>query len=231
MRTSKIDLMRQLPMFDNLSQDELVKLSQFTRKRILKKKTIVYSEGADRQSLFFIQEGLVKTYKTAENGKQTIVAYYKKGDLFPQASLINSPTYETSAACIVQTIVLVIPIAPFVHFLQTHPSVALKMIHALGERIQMLQNQMKRLTGEDEQHRGQLFLLKLAEHYGDKHNGKIRIGIPMTYQEFADTIGSTREQARKFIVRLRDGGIVDMKRSGFIIHDVDALRKWQWQER
>lgn len=229
MRLNKINLMRQVPMFDHLTQDELGKLSQFTRIRMLKKKTILFSEGADMQSLFFVREGLVKTYKTDEQGKQTIIAYYKKGELFPQPTFIEAATYATSAASIVQTEVLVLPIAPFITFLQSHPTVALKMIHTLGKRIQTLQGRLRELSGENKKHRGQLFLLKLAEHYGDDHDGEIRIGIPMTYQEFADTIGSTREQARKFIFRLRDGGIVDMQRSGFIIHDVEALREWQEQ--
>lgn len=229
MKSNRVNMLRQVPMLRNLSHDELTELSQFTRRRTLRKKTILYNEGADKQSLYFIQEGLVKTYKTDERGNQTIIDYFKNGELFPQASLFNTPTYETSAACIVQTVVLVLPVTPFKQFLQDHSEAALKMVHTLGERIQTLQNKLHRLTGEDRQHRGKLFLLKLAEHYGDHDGGEIRIGIPMTYQEFADTIGATRDQARKFIVRMREGGIVDMQRSGFIIHDVEALKHWQEQ--
>lgn len=226
--SNKLNMMKQVPIFRHLSQEELAEISRITTRRSLNKGTILYLEGASKQSLFFIRKGLVKTYKTDSNQKQRITGYYKKGDVFPQIGFSNTPEYTTSAACIVQTDVLALPITPLKQLLLDHPSIAIKFIDTLGERIQQLQTTLQSTTGEMTEHYGKLFLLKLAEHVQVDHPEQhIRIGIPMTYKELAETIGTSREQARRFIMRLREGGIVDMERTGFIIHDVEALRQWQ----
>lgn len=225
----KINMMRHVPLFRYLSDEELTQLSRIVTRRSLNKGTILYFEGAKRQSFYYVHKGLIKTYKQEEGkDKPTIKGYYKKGDVFPHIGFIQAPNYETSAACIVQTEVLVLPISPLKQLLTEYPAMSIKLIEALGQRIKQMHAMMQNNSSEFPQHNGKLFLLKLAEHMKTEKRGQdIRIGIPMTYQELAETIGSSREQARRFIMRLREGGIVDMQRTGFIIHDVEALRQWQ----
>ncbi|WP_245739699.1 helix-turn-helix domain-containing protein [Thermoflavimicrobium dichotomicum] len=69
------------------------------------------------------------------------------------------------------------------------------------------------------------FLLKLAEKYGENINGTVYIDIPMTHQEFACAIGTTRETVNRLLNRLRKEGIMEMGRNKFIIRDYNALKQ------
>ena len=109
-------------------------------------------------------------------------------------------------------------------FFLKNNGVAIKMMRAMNARLNELQTEQQQLVGQDEQHRGKMFLLKLVEHYGKFVNGELRIGIPMSQQDFANTIGCTREKGNRFLRQLRNEGIADMHRSGFVIHDLRVVK-------
>jgi CRP/FNR family cyclic AMP-dependent transcriptional regulator len=98
-------------------------------------------------------------------------------------------------------------------------------MRVMSEKILELQKQLQELTGHDAQNRGLSFLLKLAEKYGENINGSVHINIPMTHQEFASAIGTTRETINRLLNRLRKEGLVEMESNKLIIHDYDALKQ------
>lgn len=219
-------LLRSVPMFRDLSEDEMESLSNMMIQRSYPKKSIVFNEGSEKEAVYFIQSGLIKTYKTDENGHQHIVSFLKTGDMFPHTGLFHNNPYPATAETIVPTELLAMPVRPFEHFLTAVPGVSVKMMRVMSEKLLELQAKLQELTGHDVQNRGQSFLLKLAENNGRMKNGKIHIDIPMTHQDIANTIGTTRETVNRLLNQLRKEGIVEMSRSGFVIHDLEALRHW-----
>ncbi|OXM87553.1 Crp/Fnr family transcriptional regulator [Paenibacillus rigui] len=222
-----VSLLRQVPLFRDLSDEELGGLSTIMIQRSYRKKTVVFSEGGDKEAVYFIQQGLVKTYKTDENGHQQIVSFLKKGDMFPHTGLFHANCYPATAETIVPTTLLAMPIKPFEFLLSSTPGVAVKILRVMSQKILELQEKIQELTGQDVQNRGQLFLLKLAENNGKVKNGKYIIEMPMTHQDIANAIGTTRETVNRMLNQLRKEGIVETDRLGFVIHDMEALRHWR----
>lgn len=221
------ELLRQVPLFRDLSAEEVEGLCKIMIQRSYRKKTAVFSEGSVKEAVYFIQNGLIKTFKTDENGHQNIVSFLKTGDMFPHTGLFHATYYPATAETIVPTTLLAMPIKPFELLLTTMPGIAVKLLRVMSEKILELQEKMQELTGHDVQNRGQLFLLKLAEHNGKVKNGKLLIEIPMTHQDIANAIGTTRETVNRLLNQLRKDGIVETDRSGFVIHNLEALRHWR----
>ncbi|MGG1517818.1 Crp/Fnr family transcriptional regulator [Paenibacillus oryzisoli] len=220
-------LLRQVPLFRDLSNEELEGLCTIMIQRTFRKKAIVFSEGSEKEAVYFIQSGLVKTYKTDENGHQQIVSILKTGDMFPHTGLFHAACYPATAETIVPTILLAMPIRPFESLLSSTPSIAVKILRVMSQKMIELQEKIQELTGQDVQNRGQLFLLKLAETNGRMKNGRLRIEIPMTHQDIANAIGTTRETVNRMLNQLRKDGIVETDRMGFVVHDLEALRHWR----
>lgn len=221
------ELLRRVPMFRDMSEDEMGGLSNITIQRTYRKKTVVFNEGSEKEAVFFIKDGLVKTFKTDENGNEHIVSFLKKGDLFPHTGLFHNDPYPATAEAIVDTVLLAMPVKPFEQFLIDTPAVAVKMMRVMSEKIRELQEKLQDLTGHDVQDRGHSFLVKLAENYGQVKGGEVHIDIPITHQDFANAIGTTRETVNRLLNQLRKEGIVETDRSGFVVHDLEALRKWK----
>ncbi|MDR6881314.1 Crp/Fnr family transcriptional regulator [Bacillus sp. 3255] len=223
------EILRQVPLFRDLTEGELEGVRRIMIQRSYRKKSVVFTEGSEKEAVYFIQSGLIKTYKTDENGHQQIVSFLKTGDMFPHTGLFHANHYPATAETIVPTTLLAMPIKPFEIFLSHTPGIAVKLLRVMSEKILELQGKLQELTGQDVQNRGQLFLLKLAETNGRMSNGRLLIEIPMTHQDIANAIGTTRETVNRLLNHLRRDGIVETDRSGFVIHDIEALRHWREQ--
>lgn len=223
----QLEILRNVPLFLDLTEEELLRVHNITIQRSYPKKSIVFTEGSKKEAVFFIQNGLVKTVKTDENGKEHIVSFLKEGDMFPHVGFFNSNPYPANAEAIIDTRLLAIPIHSFELLIMNTPTIAIKVMRVLGSKISDLQEKLQNMTGQDVQDRGLSFLLKLAENYGIKNDdGQVHINLPMTNQEFANAIGSTRETVNRFINQLRKEHLIEMNKSGFVIFDYEALKKW-----
>jgi len=67
----------------------------------------------------------------------------------------------------------------------------------------------------------------LADKHGEVKGSRIHIELPMTNQELANTIGTTRETVNRMLNQLKKQRILDTHRSEIIILDRDALKRWK----
>lgn len=223
----KIDMLGMVTLFRDLTHEELERVIGIAIQRTYRKKTVVFTEGSDKEAVFFIQEGLVKAFKTDENGHEHIVSFLKSGDMFPHTGFFNQNPYPATTETVVNTQLLAIPVRSFEQLMMDTPAIAIKVMRVMSEKIKELQEKLQELTGHDVQDRGLSFLLKLAENHGTENkDGTLRINIPMTHQEFANAIGTTRETVNRFMNQLRKEGIIDPHRNGYAILNYEALKNW-----
>lgn len=156
----------QMPLFQDLSEQELERVADIAIARRVTRKSVIFTEGSEKEAVFFIREGLVKTFKTDENGHEQIVSFLKTGDMFPHTGFFNQHPYPATAEAIVDTHLAAIPVRQFEHLMLQTPSIAVKLMRVMGEKIVELQEQLQTLSGLDVKHRVLSFLLKLAERHG-----------------------------------------------------------------
>lgn len=229
--THGIEVLQRVPIFRDLTNEELDRVWEITIQRSFKKRSTVFFEGEEKEAVFFIQNGLIKTYKTDENGNEHIVSFLKNGDMFPHVGFFNEQPYPATAEAIVNTTILAIPVRTFEQLMLDTPMIAIKVMRVLGNKILELQEKLQNLTGQDVQDRGLSFLLKLAENYGTEKDGSVHINVPMTNQEFANVIGTTRETVNRLINQLRKDGLIETERSGMIIKNYAEFKKWAEGEK
>lgn len=216
---------QQLSLFHDLSSQELDHLLEITYERVVPKKSIIFSEGAPKEAVYFIYDGLVKTYKTDVNGHEQIVSILKSGDMFPHTGFYHTHPYPATAETILDSVLYVLPIQRFEQFMLQNPSVAMKMMYVMGEKILELQERLHAITGQDVKKRTLSFLLQLAHRHGRQVQNRIEISVPMTHQELANAVGTTRETITRLLHQLEDEGVLQISRNKTIILLLDQLKK------
>jgi CRP/FNR family cyclic AMP-dependent transcriptional regulator len=219
-----MQLLRKVELFHDLTDTELARIWQIVIARRYRKRTVIFAEGRDKEAVFFIVEGLVKTFKTDENGNEYIMSFLQPGEMFPHTGFFDPHPYPATAEAIVDTRLLAIPVAAFEQLIGDSPLIAIKLMRVMSGKIRELQEKVQELTGQDVQDRVIAFLIKLADNYGQRKEGRIQIALPMTNQEFANTIGTTRETVNRLINQLRKEQILELHRSGYTIYRYDALQ-------
>ncbi|WKL02586.1 helix-turn-helix domain-containing protein [Paenibacillus amylolyticus] len=69
------------------------------------------------------------------------------------------------------------------------------------------------------------FLLMLAEQHGQMHGDQIIINLPMTHQEFANSIGTTKGNSESAFKPAYKENLLKWICSRIIIHDLQALKQ------
>jgi CRP/FNR family cyclic AMP-dependent transcriptional regulator len=220
-------MLKLVPLFHDLNAQELERVEEITMQRFFNKKTVIFTEGSDKEAVFFIREGLVKAYKTDENGHEQIVSFLKTGDMFPHIGLFNRDPYPATTEAIVNTYLLAIPVRLFEQLLVNTPSIAIKVLRVMDAKIKELQEKLQAFTGQDVNHRALSFLLKLAEQHGEKEGNTVYIELPITHQEFANAVGTTRETINRLLNQLRKDDIIQTERNRITIYNIEALKYWK----
>lgn len=221
---STLTFLKHFMLFQDLNEEELQLVNEIAISRSYIKKSTIFTEGSEKEAVFFIQDGLVKTYKTDENGHEHIVSFLKAGEMFPHTGLFNQSPYPATAEAIVETSLLAIPTRQFEGLITRVPSIAIKMMRVMGDKIKELQEKLQMLSEQDVKHRILSFLLLLASQHGQTDSSEITINLPVTHQEIANCVGSTRETVNRFLNQLSKDQLLEVDRSRIIVKDLEALK-------
>lgn len=221
--SAMVPFLRKIPLFIELDEQELARLADITITRTFRKNANVFMEGDQRQAVFFIQKGIVKVYKIDPEGNEQIVSFLKEGDMFPHTGFFDATLYPATAVIVEAAELFVIPIHAFEQLMLGMPSIAVKVMRVMGLKIRELQARLQDFVTQDVNRRIISFLARMAREHGQPDNGHIRIDIPLTHQEFANMVGTTRETVNRVMNQLRKDGILDMNRQSIVIHDMESL--------
>lgn len=85
-------------------------------------------ENNPAHTMYFVQSGTVKTYKTTEKGKEFVTGLYGAGDFIGQLSLLTGKTYIESAMVLEDAELYDIPKMDFPTLLHANKEVANKFV-------------------------------------------------------------------------------------------------------
>ena len=224
--TENRDVLRQFPLFGDLNDHELARVNEIAIHRQFRKKTIIFTEGSEKEAVFFIQDGLVKAFKTDEEGHEQIVSLLQTGDMFPHTGFFDQTPYPATTEAIVDTHVVAVPVLAFEQLIMAMPSIAIKLINVMGAKIRELQQKLQQLTAHDANDRFFTLLMQLAEKHGETRGSRIYIELPVTHQELANLIGTSRETVNRLLNLLKKQRVIETRRSEIVILDKDALQRW-----
>jgi CRP/FNR family transcriptional regulator, cyclic AMP receptor protein len=223
--SSTTSFLKQIPLFIELDEGELTHLAGISITRAYRKNANVFMEGDLRQAVFFIHKGIIKIYKIDSDGNEQIVTFLKEGDMFPHTGFFDSSPYPATATVVESAELFVIPIQSFEQLMLDMPTIAIKVMRVMGEKIREFQAKLQAFVTQDVNRRIISFLVRMADDHGVRGKDEVRIDIPMTHQEFANMVGTTRETVNRVMNNLKKENIIEMNRQGIVIFDYAKLRE------
>lgn len=221
-----INILRGLPLFSELNDEELNKLETITKKRTYSKRQYIFMEGEPREAVYFIQKGSVKIFKVDENGNEQVINLLQKGEMFPHIGFFDMTPYPATAEIIETAELFVIRIDDFDNLLIEQPAIALKVMKIMGQKLLNLQQRVQELISQDTFHRTVRTLLRLADEVGEPNDQEVRINMPITNQDFANMVGSTRETINRVLGQLKREALLETDRHGIFIYDLQKLKNY-----
>ena len=129
-RDAKIELLKRAPLFSGCSKSELRALASTADELDLRAGTIITREGRPGREFFVLISG---TAQVTKKGKE--VAQLGAGDWFGEIALLTDAPRTATVKATSPVDVLVITDRRFKTVVETMPSIALKILSTIGERL------------------------------------------------------------------------------------------------
>lgn len=216
-----------MKIFEALNDEEISAVAEISHRKNIGKNTHLFHMGEEMVNFYFVIRGNVKIYRIDEEGREQIINFFGKGEMFPHHAIFRKDPYPASAVTADDSEVVFIGKKDFEDVIRRKPGIAVKLFHYIGEVIVDLQHRLqeKILKPTDEQ--VLLLIRRLAYAHGlALGDGRREITLKLTKQEMANMIGLTRETVSRNISMFRKLGILEIGSSGRMIVDLDELETY-----
>lgn len=189
----------------------------------------VFGPSRDPNEIYVLEGGLVRILRVTPSGAEFTLRYVQPGEVFGDIAVVSGKPRETFAQAKTASKVLHLPRAAFLAVLQAHRSVLYSVTKRIARRFIELQSRAEELVFLDARTRLARMLLRLAGEHGDRSGQSLSIGLPLTHEEVATLIGTSRQTASLYLSELTKAGLV-ARRGGQVLlpnpGGLEAIASW-----
>ena len=128
-------VLRQVPLFAELSPQELGGLAAALRRRRYPRGAVIFLAGDPNAQLYLVEAGRVRIGLTSPEGKEVVLTVLGPGDFFGDLSLLDGEPTSADAVAQEDCRLLLLPRAAFLNFVEGQPRAATALLAVLSRRL------------------------------------------------------------------------------------------------
>jgi signal transduction histidine kinase len=136
------ELLRHLPLFSELSDDDLTLLENASRRVRLSTGEILMREGSPGGSLYIITEGEFEITKRTGPG-DVVIAVRGPGEVIGEMSLLDGSPRTATVRSLDASHLLEIDQAAFLNLIESSPAAALSILHTVTSRLRHTESMLR----------------------------------------------------------------------------------------
>jgi CRP/FNR family cyclic AMP-dependent transcriptional regulator len=210
-------ILQSLPLFKGLDNRALHQLAKNTRLREFQAGEVICYQGDPGSTCHFVIQGRVRVFLVGEDGRELSVRILVPGEIFGEMALLEGLPRSANVEALENTQTLEIAHDVLLDCLRKSPVLALNLLQDLSARLRSSTVDAEELALLTVDERLTRQLHKLAEWSGVPVPDGVRIMVPMTQQELAALIGTSRESVNRALVRLRRQGRVRLEKGWIVL--------------
>ena len=206
-----------------LDPSESAKLLTLGKSVNYKKNDLIFQAGSPGQQVYFLLDGRAKIYQLSPGGKEVILWFCFQGEMFGLAEVYRGGRREVYARACSDMKVLQVSQENFKKFIAENSSAALLTIDLLSCRLRVLGDMLLNIATDDVTSRIIKLITRLNARYGKKIGNDIYLDIPLTHQEIADMISSSRQTVSTILGDMKKKGILSIRNHRIHINEPATL--------
>ena len=212
-----LDSLRTIPLFAGVSDDDLESIAALLIERRIPKGHTIVEEGLSGDYMYVLADGQVKVTKLSGDGREKILELLGPGDFFGEMSLLDNAVRSASVKSMTETRILALSRNDFLKELRHNPDLAMAVIQELTRRLRETDEQASSLSFQrvKDRTRGLLRRSSLPSEDGR------RITQPLTHQQIADMIGTSRETVTRVVKELKQDGWLEQQGKRYLVPAAD----------
>lgn len=209
-------LLRNVPLFAGLDDEQLEQLSSVSVKKSYPKNTVILCEGDKSDSLYIIVSGRIKVLIGDEEGKEVILSMLGPGEFFGEMALIDDHPRSANVESTEPCELIIIGKEDFKRCLGSNFEMTTYIMKGLVKRLREADKKIESLALMDVYGRVARVLLDMAE----EQDGRLVITNKPTKQDIAHMIGASREMVSRVMRDLTTGGYIQVEAREIVLNEL-----------
>ena len=194
------------------------------RNRSLSPGEMLFAEGDHSTSVFACISGRVNLFVTSPSGREIMLGTRIPVEGFGELSAISGAPRTATARTMEPTVIAGMPANDFLSELENEASLAIAVLRELAAQLAITNLRLSSRSFEPADTRVAQLLVDLDAKFR-RHSGTAAPEIPVTQEEVAAWVGSTREAAARSLAVLRRCGCIETGRGRITVLDLDQLEE------
>src|SRR6478735_239264 len=210
---SPVELLRSVPLFSDLEQEELERFSRVAVPRSFPAATRVFHEGDQSDACYIVRSGSFRVTREHSDGRAITLATLGPGDIFGEQALLDGE-------------LLALPAGEVRALLARHPEITVKLVAALVRRLRTANERISRQSFQTVPSRVAGVLSQLVAEESPRGGDGGEVTIRMNQADLAQLAGTSRESVSRFLADLERAGIVRPGRGRVTVLDPPKLNNY-----
>lgn len=214
-----------VPLFSELNKQQLDEISQICSVVSSSKHAVLFHAGDFYKGFYIVISGLVKVYKIAPSGKESVVHLVKPMSVFADIPLFEGQDYPVSAECLEPSVLLFIPKERFLLHMQKDPNLSLRMLAGFAKRMKSLVDKLENLSQKEVTNRLCEYLYKETVRAGTVNLPEPFFKLSAPKSTIAAYIGTITETLSRSLKKLQQESIIRVQGKKVFILDLKTLKQ------
>lgn len=212
-----------LPLFNDLSPDELKRLAEGCQLRRFARGDMVFRVGEACDAFHVTVLGQVKLFALSPSGQEKVIELIGPGQSFAEALMFTGRPYIVSAQALSDAIVLTVGKAAVLAEIAQDPRFALRMLAGISRRLHGLVHDVQAYALHSGAQRVIGYLLR-DQAVEDCASGEvITVSLPVSKATIASRLSLTPEYFSRVLHELEAAGLIEIDKRDIRILDAKRL--------
>lgn len=226
MSSTKIHaILANLPLFKEMSSDEIERIAQCTRETHASRGEMVFQRGDPSHGFYMVVHGQLKLAFSSPQGVEKVVHLVGPGKTFGEAVMFMGLPYPVYAQALTDSLLLHISRTAVFEGIERDPIFCRKMLAGLSSRLHSLIGDVEAYSLRSCAQRVVGYLLQHDWDHAD--DGKdVHVNLPVSKTVIASRLNISPETFSRVLNELSAAGLISVKGKDVAILDMKKLRDY-----
>jgi CRP-like cAMP-binding protein len=217
--------LRDISLFDGLSEEALQGLGSVSRSVALRPGQVLFVQGDASNGCYPVLAGALRVSHYAADGHETVLALLGKGDVVGEMGLFDAAPRSATVTAQTECELAFIGTAEFFRCADADPGIYRHLLKLISARLRVTNDALAAATMPLSGRLARVLLL-LSESFGQPlDGGRVLIRQKLTQSDLCSMTGSARENVSRQLSEWRREDIVGRISSYYCLNNVEALRE------
>ncbi|MBE2204979.1 MAG: Crp/Fnr family transcriptional regulator [Chthoniobacterales bacterium] len=220
--TSLIYSLRGAFIFKDLSDADLGEIARYVVVKVLRRGEFLFHEKDPAIGFYVVRQGIINVHRVSSVGREHVIHIFRSGESLAEAALVSETGYPANARAEEDSEVLLIPKKEFMEHQRERNDLSWRMLASMSIHLRDLVSSLENFKLKDAETRFLHWLLRRCPQPLSREKAAVEIG--MSKSVLAGELGTRQETLSRIFGKLRDAGLLKVRRSTISVPDPLALQ-------